>query len=108
MGNGVVGNRDGHGVGCDLMEGEVGKSEALSLEVEAEAVDSLEVEDVPRPEVETVNKWEVQEACRHGTVAVHRVRHEMEEVPEGHSIDRQTVLHSLRQATWSRWQCPSN
>jgi hypothetical protein len=93
----VAGDHDGRGVGRDLVE-----AEALSLEVEAEVVDSLEVEDVPRPEMEAVNKLEVQEACRHGAVAVRRVRHEMGEVSEGRSIDRQTVLHGLRQATWSR------
>jgi hypothetical protein len=95
----VAGDRDGRGVDRDLMEGEVG---------EAEAVDSLEVEDVPRLEVEAVNKLEVQEVCRHGAVAVRRVRHEMGEVSEGYSIDRRTALRSLRQATWSRWQGPPN
>jgi len=94
MGNRVAGDRDGRGVGRDLVE------------VEAGVVDSLEVEDVPRPEVETANKLEVQEACHHEAVAVRRVRHEMREVSEGRSIDRRTVLHGLRQAAWSRWQGP--
>jgi hypothetical protein len=97
----VAGDRDGRGVGRDLVE-----AEALSLEVEAEVVDSSEMEDVLRPEVEAVNKLEVQEACRHGAVPVRRVRHEMGEMFEGRSIDRQTVLHGLHQATWSRWQDP--
>jgi hypothetical protein len=57
----VAGDRDGRGFDRDLMEGEVG---------EAEAVDSLEVEDVPRLGVEAVNKLEIQEVCRHGAVAV--------------------------------------
>ena len=87
-------DRDGRRVGCDLVE------------VEAEVVDSLEVEDVPRPEVEAGNKLEAQEACRRKVVAARRVRHEMGEVSEGRSIDRRTVLHGLRQATWSRWQGP--
>jgi hypothetical protein len=94
----VAGDRDGRGVGRDLVEGKVDEAEALSLEVEV--VDSLEVEDVPRPEVEAVNKLE---ACHHGPVAVRQVRHEMGEASEGRSIDRRTVLHGLRQATWSRW-----
>jgi hypothetical protein len=52
----VAGDRDGRGFDRDLME--------------AEAVDSLEVEDVPRLGVEAVNKLEIQEVCRHGAVAV--------------------------------------
>jgi len=90
----VAGDHDGRGLGRDLVE------------VEAEVVDSLEVEDVLRPEVEAGNKLEVQEVCRRKAVAVRRVRHEVGEVSEGRSIDRRTVLHGLRQATWSRWQGP--